>query len=260
MGDDTFIEVSNLAVEYPDRAAANGHLLVIDRLNLSIPKGDFVSIVGPNGCGKTTLLMCLTGILKPTSGIVQIDGVSPDKATCGYVFQNYRESLYPWLTVLDNIALPLWLHGSSKPEARQTATDLVTNLKLNLPVERFPYTLSGGQQQLAAILRAVIHKPAVLLLDEPLGSLDVPSRSELRDAVQRIWQATGATTVLVTHDIDEAIMVADTVVAFTPRPARVVDTIQILLPRPRLQNILRNKQVAQWRARLHNTIVRGMQP
>ncbi len=260
MGDDAYIDVSNLSVTYPDRAAANGHLLVIDRLKLSIPKGAFVSIIGPNGCGKTTLLLCLAGILKPTSGIVQIDGVSSDKATCGYVFQNYRESLYPWLTVLDNIALPLWLHGSPKPQARQTATDLVTSLKLDLPVKRFPYTLSGGQQQLTAILRAVIHKPAVLLLDEPFGSLDVPSRSELRDALQRIWQTIGATTVLVTHDIDEAIMVADTVVAFTSRLAHVADTVQIPLPRPRLQEIFHDKQVTQWRDRLRKTMVGGQQP
>ncbi|MBI5092454.1 MAG: ABC transporter ATP-binding protein [Candidatus Hydrogenedentes bacterium] len=257
MGGVSYIEVADLSVAYPDPSAANRHLLAIDRLSLSIPKGAFISIVGPNGCGKTTLLLCLAGILKPTSGNVRIAGVAPGKTTCGYVFQNYRESLYPWLTVLDNIALPLWLDGFARAKARQAATELMATLNIELPVDRFPYTLSGGQQQLAALLRAVIHKPAVLLLDEPLGSLDVPSRADLCDAVQRIWQAIGATTVLVTHDLDEAIQVADTVVAFTPRPARVADTVEVPLPRPRSRDILHDPQVVVWRDRVHRAMTGG---
>jgi len=260
MGAEAYIEVVDLSVAYPDRTAANRHLLAIDHLTLGIPKGAFISIVGPNGCGKTTLLLCLAGILKPTTGTVRIAGVSPQSTTCGYVFQNYRESLYPWLTVLDNIALPLWLDGSSKRQAREVAADLVTRLNLDLPTERFPYTLSGGQQQLTALLRAVIHTPTVLLLDEPLGSLDVASRSELRDAVQRIWQAIGSTTVLVTHDLDEAILLADTIVAFTPRPARVAATVQVPLPRPRSREVLHDQQVAAWRHRLHEAMKEGQCP
>jgi NitT/TauT family transport system ATP-binding protein len=133
----------------------------------------------------------------------------------------------------------------------------MTRLKLVLPVERFPYTLSGGQQQLTAILRAVIHKPDVLLLDEPLGSLDAPSRAVLRDAIQRIWMAIGATTVLVTHDLDEAIFVADTVLAFTSRPARVAETVQVPLKRPRSYEVLNDQQIALWRDQLQKTMMGG---
>jgi NitT/TauT family transport system ATP-binding protein len=259
-GPDAYIEVDDLSVAYPDRTAANKHLLAIDHLSLSIPRGAFISVVGSNGCGKTTLLLCLAGLLKPTSGTVRIAGVSPAKTTCGFVFQNYRESLYPWLTVLDNIAMPLWMDGSSRQKARQEAADLMTRLKIDLPVERFPYTLSGGQQQLTALLRAVIHTPTVLLLDEPLGALDVGSRSELRDAIQRIREAIGATTVLVTHDLNEAILLADTVVALTPRPARIAEELEIRLPRPRSQEVLQDPKILGWRDRLHTAMLGTQTP
>lgn len=257
MSVEDYIEVSDLSVAYPDPTAENGLLLAVDNLQLSIPKGAFISIVGPNGCGKTTLLLCLAGILKPISGNVRISGVSPDQTRCGYIFQNYRESLFPWLTVLDNIAFPLSLDGYSKSQARQSVNQLMTRLKLDLPTERFPYTLSGGQQQLTALLRAVIHEPDVLLLDEPLGSLDVSSRSNLRDVIQNIWQEIGATTVLVTHDIDEAITMSDTVVAFTPCPARVAEIVKISLPRPRTCEVFDDSQLTAWRKRLQETMLGG---
>lgn len=254
MNTDAYIEISDLLVAYPDRMSENGTLLLIDHLKLTIAKGSFVSIVGPNGCGKTTLLLCLAGILKPTSGTIKIAGVLPEKSMCGYVFQNYRESLFPWLTILDNIAMPLWLNGTPKNKARQIAFDLMNQLKLNLPVERFPYTLSGGQQQLTALLRAVIHKPDVLLLDEPFGSLDEPSRVVLRDSLQQIWQTIGATTVFVSHDLDEAILAADTVVAFTQRPAHVSDILQVSLPRPRTQEMIHENNIETWREHIHKVM------
>ena len=228
-----FIDITNLCISYPDRSSPGGRLIVLDDLNLCIPKGEFASIIGPNGCGKTTLLLCLAGLLRPDSGTVSIGGVQPGDASCGYVFQNYRESLFPWLRVLDNIAFPLTLQALPRRGARERARDLIRRLAVNLPVERFPYELSGGQQQMTAILRAVIHEPAVLLLDEPFGSLDATARVDLRDSLQQIWRALGATTVFVSHDLDEAIYLADRVLALTPRPARIHHDVPVKLPRPR---------------------------
>lgn len=228
-----YIEVCQLSVAYYDRTTPTGTVLAIDKLDLKVRKGAFISVVGANGCGKTTLLYCLAGLLKPTAGTVTVAGTPPEATTCGYVFQNYRESLYPWLTVQDNISLPLQLAGVPKEDARRRSVELAERLGLSLPMSRYPYTLSGGQQQLAALLRAVIHEPAVLLLDEPFASLDVAAYIDLTNALQRIWQATGATTVFVTHDLEGATTLADTVVALTPRPARVAEIVDVTLPRPR---------------------------
>ncbi|MCI0620626.1 MAG: ATP-binding cassette domain-containing protein, partial [Acidobacteria bacterium] len=239
-----------LTVTYPDATTPDGRLLVIDRMKLGIPEGKFITVIGPNGCGKTTLLLCLAGLRKPSGGTVSIGRLSPVHASCGYVFQNYRESLFPWLTVIDNISLPLRINGIGETESRQRAMDLLRRLKVSLPLDRYPYTLSGGQQQLTAILRSVIHEPNVLLLDEPFGSLDPPSRRELRDSLQDIWRTLGATTVLVTHDIDEAIYLADTVVVLTPRPAKVALSLDVTLVRPRRWNGLEDDLYGQVRAQL----------
>lgn len=228
-----YIEIADLAVWYPDRDSSDGRLNVLDGLSLSIPQGAFTSVIGPNGCGKTTLLLCLAGLLPPNGGSVRIAGAAPGDTLCGYVFQNYRDSLFPWLTVLDNISFPLTVQRVSQKDARIRATELIHRLGVELPTERFPYELSGGQQQLTAILRAVIHEPDVLLLDEPFGSLDATARVELRESLQQIWRTLGATTVFVSHDVDEAIYLADRVIALTGRPARIRDNVAVELPRPR---------------------------
>jgi NitT/TauT family transport system ATP-binding protein len=228
-----FIELRDVTVSYADRSSPDGRLTAVEKFCLEVPKGEFVALVGPNACGKTTLLLTLAGILTPDSGIVMIEGKPAAKATCGYVFQNYRESLYPWLTVLDNIALPLSFAGLAKMPARDKARDLVRRLGVSLPLDRFPYTLSGGQQQLTAILRGVVLQPSVLLLDEPFGSLDVGARQELQQALHHVWQEIGATTVLVTHDPDEAMVLANRVVALSSRPARVVQEFPMDELRPR---------------------------
>ena len=153
--------------------------------------------------------------------------------------------------------MPLWLNGTPRRRAREVAVELLKKLDLDLPLERYPYTLSGGQQQMTALLRSVVHKPDVLLMDEPLGSLDVSCRSDLREAVQRIWASTGATTILVTHDLDEAVMLADVVVALSPRPAHVVGTVAVALPRPRSTESLRDLRSIECREKLRAALALG---
>lgn len=248
--DAPYIAIRDLKVGYLTRDKAAESLLVLDGLTLDIAKGQFVSIVGPNGCGKTTLLSCVAGLLQPSHGSILVAGREPKEASCGYVFQNYRESLFPWLNIQDNIAFSLRLNGVTKSAARARVVELLRRLGIDLPLARYPYALSGGQQQLTAILRAVIHEPNVLLLDEPFGSLDAAARAEVRDTMQDIWRATDSTAVFVSHDLGEAIYLADTVVALSRRPATIRECLKVDLPRPRRRDDLYRGFVAEHRARI----------
>lgn len=232
------IIVKGLSVSYPGRTRHTPRVEALHCLNLSADAGTLTAVVGPNGCGKTTLLHCLAGLLRPQDGTVTISGKVPAAASCGFVFQNYRESLFPWLTVLDNIAFPLLVNGCSQVEARRKAGALLERFGRALPLDRPPYALSGGQQQLVAILRAVVHEPSVLLLDEPFGSLDAGARRDLRSALVEVWMDIRATTILVTHDPSEALLVADRVLVLTPRPGSVAHEISVDLPHPRGPAIL----------------------
>lgn len=236
--DSANISMRNLSFSYPDSGSKGTKIRVLDSFNLEILKSTLTVLVGPNGCGKTTLLLCMAGLLSPEEGKVEIGKNTLSEVSCGYVFQNYRESLFPWYTVLDNIAAPLVFRGTSKLKAREQAAELLKRFGRSLPARQYPYTLSGGQQQLTAILRAVIHKPTILLLDEPFGSLDVSTRRDLQQALVEIWKSIKATTVLVTHSPNEALLMGDRVVTLSSKPAVVVDDFDINIRHPRKQEDL----------------------
>lgn len=211
---------------------------VIDRLSLSIEQGAFIALLGPNGCGKSTLLQLLAGLLTPDSGSITIDGKTPSKANVGFVFQNYRESLFPWMTNLDNISFSLPTTGNRR-ERRDRVRNFVQELGLeDVPLDRYPYQCSGGQQQLVALLRELICEPDLLLMDEPFASLDYDRRLTQYDRVVRSWLRTRPTVILVSHDIDEAIYLADQVLLLSKRPASVVSTFDVPLRRPRAVELL----------------------
>lgn len=233
------VSVRNLRKSFPSSGSdATSRLEVLGGIDLDVSPGELVSFFGPNGCGKTTFLTVLAGLLPADQGTVSI-GVndSPDSHV-GFIFQNYREALYPWLRNIDNVAFPLDLQGVSKAERREEGRRLLEFLRLDIPHKGFPYQLSGGQQQLLSIARALISKADVLVMDEPFASLDYSTRFSIRDLVQQIWMKTRITTLFVSHNIEEAIYLGDRVVLFSNKPMRIIKEIPISLPRPRDASIL----------------------
>jgi NitT/TauT family transport system ATP-binding protein len=228
------LEVADLAHSYGKGATLHQ---VIDGVNLSVAEGELVSIVGPSGCGKTTLLRSIAGLLEPTGGTITLRGDSVEKVPDGLavVFQDYSRSLFPWLTVRDNVALPLRRKRLERAARRQAALEALADVGLDQVAHKYPWQLSGGMQQRVAIARALASRPVLLLMDEPFGSVDAQTREDLEDLVLRVHSSRGITTLLVTHDIDESVYVGDRVVVLTKAPARVAADLPVQLPGPRDQ-------------------------
>ena len=206
---------------------------VYDRFDLDIPRGKLVSVFGPNGCGKSTLINIIAGLIPPDAGEILFDGKPLADIKFGYVFQNYREALFPWLRAIDNIEYPLKLMKLPKPQRDARTERLLAALGVKLDLRRYPYELSGGQQQLVSIMRALVVEPEILFLDEPFSALDYEMTLFMRDQLQRIFIETGTTTVLVSHDLEEAVYLADRILLLSRRPARIADYVPYDAPRPR---------------------------
>lgn len=211
---------------------------VIEDMNLEIQKGEFVTVFGPNGSGKTTLLNIVSGLDNPDSGEVSIDGKHPKDAQVGFVFQNNNESLFPWRTVLENVVFPLEVMKVSKEEQVKAAEHLLNKVGLLHSKDKFVYELSGGQRQLVSICRAIAYDPDILIMDEPFSALDYSTTRKMELELLDIWQEKKITTLFVSHDIDEAIFLADRVVVLSPRPASVKKIFEVRLSRPRTLDML----------------------
>jgi len=201
-------------------------------VTLTIEDAQIVSIVGPSGCGKSTLLRIIGGLEERSSGMAMLDGTPIDRpsSSIGFMFQS--ATLLPWYTVLGNVMLPLSVRGD-KGNREKRARDLLEMAGLAGFEQSYPYQLSGGMQQRVAVCRALAADPDVLLMDEPFGALDALTREHMNLELQRIWQLSPKTIVLVTHSISEAVFLSDRVVVMSPRPGRVLDVIDVDLPRPR---------------------------
>ncbi|PJR09927.1 ABC transporter [Sinorhizobium meliloti] len=211
---------------------SSGTTKALSSINLSIEEGEFVSLLGPSGCGKTTLLRTIGGLETHTSGLMEISGKSEHReGVLGIAFQD--ANLFPWLRIEDNIALPLRLSGIGKTERRAKAAELAGLVGLTGFEKRYPCELSGGMRQRAAIARALIRKPEVLLMDEPFGALDAMTRDDMNLEMQRIWLERRCTTVMVTHSISEAVFLGDRVVLMSPRPGKIDVIVDVDFPRPR---------------------------
>src|ERR671918_809480 len=228
------LKVDQLSKTYGEGANA---VEAIGDLNFEIKEKEFVCIVGPSGCGKTTLLKCMSGLLPPTSGAVHLHGKRVDgpPEQTALVFQEYGRSLFPWLSVRQNVAFPLRRKQLGKSEARALVEDALASVGLTQSLDRYPWELSGGMQQRVAIARGLAYQPEILLMDEPFASVDAQTRSDLEDLVLRVRHEYGVTVLLVTHDIDEAVYLADRVVILTSRPTVVHEELVVDLPRPRDQ-------------------------
>ncbi len=189
-----------------------------ERFDLNIPKHKIVSVFGPNGCGKSTLINMIAGLIPIDAGEILFDGKSLAETKIGYVFQNYREAMFPWMRTIDNIAYPLKLEGRSKADVDRRVEELVASFDVKFDLKRYPYELSGGQQQTASIMRALAPNPEVLFLDEPFSALDFEMTLFIREKLQEVFMATGTTMMLVSHDLEEAVYLADEVLLLTKRP------------------------------------------
>jgi NitT/TauT family transport system ATP-binding protein len=225
------IEVRNLTKTY---ASQDGPIQALSDLSFAIADAEFVTIVGHSGCGKSTLLKIIAGLLPPTSGVVKVRGrtVTAPLSDVGMVFQ--RPVLLKWRTILDNVMLPIEMLHLPRGEGAKHALDLLKLAGLIDFRHHYPAQLSGGMQQRAAICRALVHDPSLLLMDEPFGALDLMTREEMNFELLRIWSERRKTTVLVTHSISEAVLLADRVIVMTPRPGMVAEVMDVGLPRPRL--------------------------
>ena len=226
----------------------------LEPTNLTIPDNDFVTIIGPSGCGKSTLLRLVAGLDQPTTGQILLNGIpvsepGPDR---GMVFQSY--TLFPWLTVADNIAFGLREKGT--PAHRRTAIvrEWLVRIDLVSFEHHYPKQLSGGMQQRTAIARALANDPAILLLDEPFGALDNQTRALMQELLLDIWERERKTVLFVTHDIEEAIFLASRVVVMTARPGRIKADVRIDLPHPRRYTIKTRPEFSALKARLTEEI------
>jgi NitT/TauT family transport system ATP-binding protein len=214
-------------------------VVALSDVSLDVKPGRFVVLVGPSGCGKSTLLMMMAGLRQQTSGTITISGApipQPDPDRVGVVFQ--EASLFPWLTAEENVEFPLALRGVSRNDRRAKAQDALQLVGLDGFGKRHPHELSGGMKQRVSIARGLVQDPPVLLMDEPFAALDEQTRMTMGDELLRIWAATGKTVVFVTHSLTEAVYLADEVIVMSPRPGRVVDHLQVQLPRPRTYEML----------------------
>lgn len=207
--------------------------VVYDAFDLDLTQGDFISVFGPNGCGKSTLINLISGLIPMDGGDVLYDGQTIKQTRISYVFQNYRDALFPWLRAIDNIHYPLKLMGLSPKERRERVDRIVADFGLTIDLNAYPYSLSGGQQQAVSILRALVREPEVLFLDEPFSALDYEMTLLMREKLQAIYMKTGTTMVLVSHDLEEAVQMAGKVLLLTRQPARVAEIVDNPLPWPR---------------------------
>ncbi len=210
----------------------------VQALDFSIAAGEFVCILGPSGCGKSTLLGALAGHLMPAAGLLEVDGKaiggpSPER---GMVFQHH--TLLPWRSVLDNVAFGLKMQGEGKVERRRRAAEFLQLVGLGDFAGRWPSQLSGGMQQRAEIARVLINRPRLLLMDEPFGALDAQTRSRMQELLLDIWTRIRTTVVFVTHDIDEALFLADRILVMSLRPGRFIEDLRLTFPRPRRASLL----------------------
>ena len=227
-----------------------GKMVALNGVDLDIYENEFICVVGPSGCGKSTLLNIIAGLLEPTSGAVYLDGkkVEGTGTERGVVFQQY--ALFPWLTVLKNVMFGLKLQGMPDDQAKEMAMTYIKMVALHGFVDAYPKELSGGMKQRVAIARAYAVQPEVLLMDEPFGALDAQTRTQLQAELTKTWQEEEKTCFFITHDVEEAIILATKVIVMSARPGRIKTIIDINLPYPRTQDLKMQKEFLDLKAQI----------
>ena len=246
------LEVRGLAKTF--ELAGHEPLLTLDGVDLVVEPGEFVAVIGPSGCGKTTLFQILAGLVAPSAGEVLIDGHHAENHLGECAFMPQRDGLLDWRRTIDNVTIGLELAGTRRAAARERAAPLLERFGLGGFETAWPWQLSGGMRQRAAFLRTVLLGKPAMLLDEPFGALDGITRSELQQWLLEVWSEVGSTVLLITHDVAEAVFLADRVYVMTPRPGRVAATIAIELPRPRTPELAESPEFGAHEAQLRELL------
>jgi NitT/TauT family transport system ATP-binding protein len=236
------IELLAVGKTYP---AAGGVVQAVEEVSLEVSQGEFVSILGPSGCGKSTLLLMIAGLLPPSTGEIRVGGqpVRRPQTDVGIVFQS--PVLLDWRTVIRNVLIQVEARGLDLAAYRPRAQALLRSVGLEGFEERYPFELSGGMRQRAAICRALIHDPPLLLMDEPFGALDALTREQMRLDIERLWLERRKTVLFITHSISEALLLSDRVVVMSPRPGRIDGIFPVDLPRPRRLDVQESARFAE---------------
>lgn len=238
------LKLDKIGMKYQSES---GEVEALRDLNIELGDGEFVSVLGPSGCGKSTLLFIATGLTPCTSGRVEIDGkeIKEPYHEVGFVFQDHL--LLEWRNVLQNVAIQGELRGLGKAESKKRAGQLLNMVGLSEFADKYPFELSGGMQQRVSICRALLHKPKLLLMDEPFGALDALTREQMRMDLEKLWMDLKCTVLFVTHDINEAILLSDRVVILSSRPGSVIVNQKIDLPRPRVISVTESAEFAAYK-------------
>lgn len=252
-----FVHIDGVSLVYGKKEQTKA----LEDLKMSVAEGQFVAVVGPSGCGKSSLMKLVTGLRPPTSGTIDVGGQRIDGPLkiVGMAFQN--PILLPWRRTLSNVMLPMeivepyrYSFRADRKQHEARALALLESVNLEGFANKFPWQLSGGMQQRASLCRALMHQPSLLMLDEPFGALDAFTREELWDVLQGIWLAQKCTTILVTHDLREAVYLADKVFVMSARPGRIVETYDVPFPRPRRPDLIFDPAFAEVVQRLRDNI------
>jgi len=230
-GSPTAIEAEGISKAF---VFSGGRIPVLDRVSIDVPQGSWVTIIGPSGCGKTTFLKILAGILMPDSGEILLEAEEVDPRG-GVAYMPQSDTLLPWRTALENAILASEIDGRPREVAREEARELFFRFGLSGFEDRYPAELSGGMRQRLALIRTFLAHREVLLLDEPLGSLDALTRATMQEWLRSVWEELGKSILLVTHDVEEAILLSDRIAVFSSRPAHIRRTFPVMLPQPRLR-------------------------
>ncbi|MGH3758248.1 ABC transporter ATP-binding protein [Actinophytocola sp.] len=253
------LSMVDLNVRYPPAAGGSDRVThALYDVSLDIDTGSFVAIVGPSGCGKTTLLNVVAGLVKPSSGTAVLDGerITGPGASRAVVFQH--ASLFPWRTVLDNVVFGAEVQRlGNRRQRKEKARALIEMVGLSGTENKRPFQLSGGMRQRINLARALMLEPQVLLMDEPFASLDAHTRRLMQEELLGIWERVKATTLFITHDISEALYLADTVYVMSPSPGRIIGRLDISLDRPRPEDARTDTRMAQWERRIDHAIRSG---
>jgi NitT/TauT family transport system ATP-binding protein len=247
------ISVRNISKTF-QRAKAVSGVKALEDVSFEIKANNFVSVVGPSGCGKTTLLRMLNGLIDPDAGEILVDGRPPVPGPhMGFVFQSFR--LMPWRTIRSNVAFTLEVHGVGARECADRVDQYLSMVGLSRFADSYPTELSGGMKQRAALARALVGRPRFLLMDEPFASLDAQTREFMQIELAKIWQHHKGVVVLVTHSVDEAVLLSDQIILLNPRPGRVAEILDVDLPHPRWSYDVRARpEFAEMRGHLWNRI------
>ena len=245
------LKIDNVYKEYQGR---NGKTVALNGVSLDIKENEFICVVGPSGCGKSTLLNIIAGLLEPTSGTVSLDGkvIEGTGVERGVVFQQY--ALFPWRTVLKNVMFPLEMKKVPKAEAEAIARKYIKSVGLEGFEKSFPKELSGGMKQRVAIARAYAANPEVLLLDEPFGALDAQTRVQLQSELLETWEKEKKTCFFITHDVDEAVILAQRVIIMSARPGRIKKIVDIDIPYPRTQATKTDPRFLELKSEIWNQV------